>query len=84
MHNRITRGAWKSVSGLVGLLALSLSAACSEGLPDDAVESSSRALGTSVTFEAEALSWTASTTGGKVTTDTGASNNQYVQLTGTP
>jgi len=84
MHNRITRGAWKSVSGLVGLLALSLSAACSEGLPDDAVESSSRALGTSVTFEAEALSWTASAVGGKVTTDTGASNNQYVQLTGTP
>jgi lysophospholipase L1-like esterase len=50
------------------------------------VESTSRALaaGSVVTFEAESLTRTASATGSQVTSETGASGGQYVQLSGTP
>src|SRR5262249_32280408 len=67
---------------LVSFVALSLSATCGERR-DDAVETSSRAL-TVLTFEAESLARTASATGSQVTSEAGASNGQYVQLSGTP
>jgi len=72
----------KSGRLLVSLVALSLSAACGER-HEDAVETTSRAL-TVLTFEAESLARTASATGSQVTSEAGASNGQYVQLSGTP
>jgi lysophospholipase L1-like esterase/histone H3/H4 len=84
MPRRITSLVWKSGLPLVGLAVALLSATCSQGDPEGAVESSSRALGTSVTFEAEALARTASATGSQVTSEAGASGGQYVQLSGTP
>ena len=67
---------------LTGLLALLLGAACSANGTDVAVESASGALaaGTVVTYEAETLARTASATGSQVTSETGASAGQYVQL----
>ena len=59
-----------------------LSVTCGERDPE-AVESVSSAL-TVLTFEAETLARTASATGSQVTSEAGASNGQYVQLSGTP
>ena len=67
---------------LVSLVVLALSVTCSARRPDDSVETVSSAL--TVTFEAESLARTASATGSQVTSEAGASNGQYVQLSGTP
>ena len=66
----------------VSFVTLSLWATCGEGVPDVAVESMSGAL--VVTYEAEALTRTASCAGSQVTSEAGASGGQYVQLSGTP
>jgi lysophospholipase L1-like esterase len=84
MLGTIISPVWKSRPLLVGVMALSLGATCREGGADDAVETTSGALGTSVTFEAETLARTASATGSQVTSESGASGGQYVQLSGTP
>ena len=75
MHSRIA-----TLSSMMLLLC----ASCSEAGTEGAAETSTRALGTSVTFEAEGLTRTASPTGSQVTTEAGASAGQYVQLSGTP
>src|SRR5258705_456050 len=75
MHSRIAA---------VSSMALLLCASCGDAGTAGAVETSTRALGTSVTFEAEALTRTASGTGSQVTAEAGASGGQYVQLGGTP
>jgi len=72
----------KSGPLVVSLVVVSLAATCGERRPDDAVETTSSAL--TVTFEAESLARTASATGSQVTSEAGASNGQYVQLSGTP
>src|SRR6478672_9366393 len=82
MDSRIIRPICKSGQLLLGLVVLSLSVTCSERGPDDGVETVSSAL--TVTFEAESLARTASATGSQVTSEAGASNGQYVQLSGTP
>jgi len=84
MQRTTTRLVWKSGQRLIGVAVLSLSATCSPGGPDVDVETTSRALGTSVTFEAETLARTASATGSQVTSEASASGGQYVQLSGTP
>jgi len=75
MHSRIA-----TVSSMMLLLC----ASCREAGTEGAEETSTRALGTSATFEAEALTRTASATGSQVTAEAGASGGQYVQLSGTP
>ena len=84
MPSRITRLVWKSGLLLVGLAVPLLFATCSQDGPGDALETAAGALGTSVTFEAEGLARTASAIGSQVTSEAGASNGQYVQLSGTP
>ena len=59
-----------------------LSVTCGERDPA-AVETVSSPL-TVLTYEAETLARTASATGSQVTSEAGASNGQYVQLSGTP
>lgn len=66
----------------VGLAVALLSVTCGERGPE-AVETVSSAI-TVLTFEAESLARTASATGSQVTSEAGASNGQYVQLSGTP
>ena len=75
MHSRIA-----TLSSMMLLLC----ASCGEAGTEGAVETSTRALGTSVTLEAEGLTRTASATGSQVTAEAGASGGQYVQLSGTP
>jgi lysophospholipase L1-like esterase len=74
---------WKSGVLAAGLALLSLAPACGE-MDTEPVSSRTGALGTSVTFEAESLARTASATGSQVTSESGASGGQYVQLSGTP
>jgi len=82
MHSKIARPAWKSGRLLLGSVVAFLSVTCGERGPE-AVESVSSAL-TVLTFEAENLARMASATGSQVTSEAGASNGQYVQLSGTP
>src|SRR5687768_13966133 len=86
MHRRIASPARRSAPLLVGLMVSLLLATCGESGSDGAISSSSGALaaGTVVTYEAEVLARTASATGSQVTSETGASAGQYVQLSGTP
>jgi lysophospholipase L1-like esterase len=82
MRNRIALSAWNAGRLLVGLLSLVLWVSCSDGGPQVVVETSASAL--VVNYEAESLTRTASATGSQVTSETGASGGQYVQLSGTP
>src|SRR5580765_1336831 len=82
MRSNIASPAWKSGRLLLGSVVAFLSVTCGERGPE-AVESVSSAL-TVLTFEAENLARTASATGSQVTSEAGASNGQYVQLSGTP
>ena len=78
--------AWRSRQLLVGAMLPLLLASCKGADKGVAVESSRHALvvGSTVAYEAEVLTRTASATGSQVTSEAGASAGQYVQLSGTP
>src|SRR5215831_7132535 len=83
MDGRSAFAGWKSGVWAAGLALLALAPACAE-MGAEPVTSRTGELGTSVTFEAESLARTASATGSQVTSESGASGGQYVQLSGTP
>ena len=84
MPSKIACRTW--VQLLVASLLPLLLVTCDGGDQEVIVGSSPHALvaGTTVTFEAEVLTRTASATGSQVTSEAGASAGQYVQLSGTP
>lgn len=86
MQAGIARSGFRAVGSVVALAALLLSTGCGDDGAEVDVETSAfpLAAGTVVVREAEALARTASATGAQVTSESGASGGQYVQLSGTP
>src|SRR5262245_24567690 len=83
MQARIRTSVRKSIELLVGSMMVFTATACSDGSPEEGtLETSVSSL--VVPYEAESLSRTASATGSQVTSESGASAGQYVQLSGTP